>query len=88
MGTILRVKEALKLIVMRSGKSIAKISEDLGFKQRASISQMINRESIRLDVAATVIKECGYKLVAIPDDVDVDDVGGIEIKGEIPNQSE
>lgn len=84
MGTILRVKEALKVIVMRSGKTLTEIGmNDLGFSQRASLGQMINNESIRLDMAASMVKACGYKLVAIPDDVDVDEVGGVEIKGRV-----
>ena len=83
MGMLLSVKEALKFVVMRSGKTLTKIGEEFGYKQRASLSQMINKESIRLDMAASLVKACGYKLVVIPDDVEVDDVGGVEIKGKI-----
>ena len=81
MGTEISVKEALKLMLMRSNKSIAGVTKKLELGTPGNLSQMINNETIRLQLTATIAKECGYKLVLLPDDVDTNEVEGIEISG-------
>lgn len=81
MGTDISVKEALKLMLMRSNKSIAGIAKALDLGTAGNVSQMINNETIRLKLTATIAKECGYKLVLLPDDVDTNEVDGIEVSG-------
>lgn len=83
MGTEISVKEALKLMLMRSGKSIAGVTKELGLGTAGNLSQMINNETMRLKLAASIADVCGYKLVLLPDDVDTNEVDGIEIKGEV-----
>jgi len=81
MGMKLNVTEGLRLLAIKVGRSMAKISKDMGYKTPASLINMITRGSIRMSVGAAMCEKCGYKMVLVPEDVDVPD--GIEIKGEI-----
>ena len=66
MGTTLSIVEILKLIASRSGKSIAQLSAELGFKTRASLSAMILRGSMQPDLMQTYANKCGYKVMFVP----------------------
>jgi len=72
--------EGIKLVLMRTKNSLAKISEKLGFKQRASLSQMLVRGTIRMNLAVAIVRKCGYRVWFLPDDVDGEEVGGIEVR--------
>lgn len=41
---------------------------------------------MKMKVGAAFAEACGYKMVFIPADVNVDDVDGIEIKGEVDKE--
>lgn len=84
MGTELNVKEAYKLMLLRANKSIAGISRELELGTPANLSQMINNESLKLKIGANVANVCGYKLMLVPDDYEIEDA--IEIKGEVDNE--
>ena len=77
------VTEALRMIAMRAGKSLAQLSRELTDVTPASFVNMVARGSMKMKVGAAFAEACGYKLVLIPKDVNIDDVDGIEIKGEI-----
>jgi hypothetical protein len=81
MSARLNVTEGLRLLAMRVGRSVAQISKELGYKTPASLVNMITRGSIRMKVGAAMAEACGYKMVLIPKDIDIED--GIEIKGEV-----
>ena len=82
MGTDLSVKEAVKLMLMRSGKSIAGVTRELGLGTPGNLSQMINNESLKLKISGAIAEVCGYKLIFLPDDYDMPD-DAIEIKGDV-----
>lgn len=71
MGTMLSIVEVMKLIAGRSGKSIAKLSKELGFNSRASLSAMILRGTMQPDLMQTYANKCGYKIIFVPIDQDV-----------------
>ena len=73
------VEESIKLLSMRSGKSLAGISKGIGMSP-ANLNNMITRKSVRGKLLAMIAKVCGYKLMLIPKDIEVD---GIEIGGDI-----
>lgn len=81
----LSVTEGLRLLAMRAGKSLAQINKDMGTgKQPANLVNMITRGSLRMKVGAAFAEACGYKMVLVPDDVEIAD--GIEIKGEVDSE--
>lgn len=80
----LSVTEALRLLSMRTGISQAKISKVLGYKTSASLINMITRGTIRMKVGAAMAEACGYKMVLIPADMEIEEA--IEIKGEIESE--
>lgn len=78
----LSVTEALRLLAMRVGKSLAQINKDMGTgKQPANLVNMVTRGSLRMKVGAAFAEACGYKMVLVPEDMDIDDA--IEIRGEV-----
>ena len=79
MGAALSIVEVMKLIAGRSGKSVARLSEELGFKSRASLSAMILRGTMQPDLMQTYANRCGYKVVFVPIDQEVEN--GIEYEG-------
>jgi len=82
MGMKVNVTEALKLLAIRKGKTISTINKEMGFKSDC-LGKQVGRGSIRMRVGAAVAEACGYKMVLIPEEVDVSEVDGIEIKGEV-----
>ena len=88
MGTKLSATEGLRIVANRAGKSMAQISREMGYKMPTNITNMMSRGSMRMDVGAGFAECCGYKMVLVPVEVDVSEVDGIEIKGEVPNQGE
>lgn len=85
MGMKLSVTELSKIMAMRAGKSIAGLSKELGFNSRASLSGMVLRGTMQVDLLETYAELCGFKLVAVPMDTDVEN--GLEIAGrEIENE--
>lgn len=84
MGVRLNVTEAFKLLFMRQGKMQKDISKELGLGTPANLANMINRGSIRVRVGAAVVEACGYKMMLVPKEVEIED--GIEIKGEVDKE--
>lgn len=74
-------QEALKLIAARAGKSLAQLSREMTKVTPASFVNMVSRGSMKPQMMARFANHCGYKLVFIPDDIEVEDE--IEIKGEV-----
>ena len=72
--------EALRLIASRAGKSLTQLSKEMTKVTPASFVNMVARGSMKPHVMATFARHCGYKLVFIPEDIEVEDE--IEIKGE------
>lgn len=62
MGTKLTIKEGLKLAAARAKKSIAQISKEMGFKNRANLNNMICRGSMRASTFIEVAELCGYSV--------------------------
>ena len=77
---ILTMPEAIKLMLKRSGHSIASVSRRLGYNTPASIANMLTRGSLRLDMTAKIAGACGYKVMLIPEQMEIDDA--IEINEE------
>lgn len=73
------IEEAIKLLAIRSDKSLAGISRDIGMSP-ANLNNMISRNSVRGRLLATIASVCGYKLVLVPKDTEID---GIEIGGDV-----
>ena len=80
----LNVTEALRVLAMRANKSVAQLSREMGYKTPASLINMLTRGSIRMKVGAAMAEHCGYKMVLVPDDYEIEDA--IEIKGEVDNE--
>ena len=77
---VLTMAEAVKLMLKRSGNSIASVSRSLGYGTPAAIANMLTRGSLRLTMATKIANVCGYKLVMVPAKAEVDDA--IEITEE------
>ena len=76
----LTMSEAIKLMLRRSGNSIASVSRTLGYNTPASIENMLTRGSLRLDMTAKKAGVCGYKVMLVPEKMEIDDA--IEITEE------
>lgn len=74
------VKEAIRMIAARAGKSLAQISREVTDSTPAAFVNMVSRGSMKMSVGAMVGEKCGYKLMYVPVDVDIED--GIEIRAE------
>lgn len=79
MGTKLNVTEVCKIMAMRGDVSIAEISRRMGFKSRANLSAIVVRGTMQTDMMAKYAELCGFKLVAVPMDTDVENA--LEIAG-------
>ena len=79
MITMLGVTEALRIISKRANKSLAQLCREMDMGTPANLVNMVKRGSMRLSVGATFARHCGYKLMLIPENVDVTE--GIEIDG-------
>lgn len=79
MGTKLSVTEVSRLMAMRANKSIAKLSEELGFKSRANLTAMVSRGTMQMDLLQSYAELCGYKIVAVPIGQDVENA--LEFQG-------
>lgn len=75
----LSTTELLKLAAGRAGKSISKLSEELGFNTRAALNSMVLRGTMQLDLIQSYLNCCGYRLVAVP--VDQEEPNALEIAG-------
>jgi len=84
MGMRLNVTEGLRLLAMRAGMSMARVSKKMGYKTPASLINMVTRGTIRMKVGAAMAEACGYKMVLVPADTVIED--GIEIKGEVESE--
>ena len=74
------------MIARRSKKSIAQLSREITNKQPAALVNMVSRGNMKMKIGAVFAEACGYKMVFIPADVNVEDVDGIEIKGEVDKE--
>lgn len=81
MGMKLKTSEAVKLMSTRVGKSMAQMCRDLNMGTPANLVLMVNKETLRARILAAMCEVCGYKMVLVPEEVEVE--GGIEIKGEV-----
>ena len=79
MGMKVTSSEAVRLMAMRSGMSLAGVSREMKMKMPTNLRNMVSRGSLRADVLADVAKACGYKMVLVPADAEIEDC--IEIEG-------
>ena len=84
MSNRLTVNEALRLMSKRAGKSLTQISREITEATPAAFLNMVSRGSMKMSVGASMAEACGYKLMLVPDDYEIEDA--IEIKGEVDNE--
>lgn len=84
MGMKLKTAEAVKLMSARTGKSMAQMCRDLNMGTPANLVLMVNKGSLRARILAAMCEVCGYKMVLVPESVDIEDA--IEIKGEVDKE--
>ena len=77
MISVLGVTDALKIIARRCCKSMAQICREMKAGTPANLVSMVNRGSMKMDMGAKFARHCGYKLVLVPEDMDLTE--GIEI---------
>ena len=75
---VLRASEAIRLMIRRTGNNIASVGREIGYKSPANIVNMLNRDSMKLNMAAIIAEICGYKIVLVPEDTEIEN--GIEIE--------
>ncbi len=63
-------------MVRRAEKTLTQVSREMGVKPN-SISNLLSRGKMQTPVVMRMAETCGYKLVLVPDSVEVKD--GIEI---------
>lgn len=78
------MREALHLMMWKSKKSMTQLSYDMG-KSRAYVSTTMNKTDGEIGARkiAEMASKCGYRLMLVPEEVEVD--GGLEID---PKKSE
>lgn len=78
MGIKLSITEILKLMAIRAKKSIAGLSKELGFNNRAALNSMVLRGKMPIDLIQTYANKCGYKVVFVPVDQEVENAIDVE----------
>ena len=75
-------KEAVKLLGVISGMSLAQISKEMGLPMPTYLVNMVNRKSMKVDVLAEIAEVCGYEVMLVPEGVEVENSivieGGLE----------
>jgi len=74
MGMKVTIAEAIRLVAMRAGKSIAQVSRDMGMKASSNLVNMMARGDVKSSVLTRIADVCGYELALIPKGEDTENV--------------
>lgn len=73
-------KDAVKMLGVISGKSLAQISKEMGLPMPTYLVNTVNRKSLKVETLAEIAEVCGYEVRLVPKDVSIDNditiVGG------------
>lgn len=81
MGMKLSVADALRMVIMLKGKSMAQVCRELGMGTPANLTSMIARGGVKMSTGAKIAENCGYRLVLVPEGEVGKIENGIEIEG-------
>lgn len=79
MGMKLSVADALKMVIMLKGKSMAQVCRELGMGTPANLTSMIARGGVKMTTGARIADACDYELMLVPKGSEVEN--GITIIG-------
>ena len=71
-----RVRDTITVIMKDEGISSAALAKAMGYESFRGVERNVNREgSMRVDTAARMLHFLGYRLLAVPDNIEVEGEG-------------